>query len=258
MNKKKLLEDIYRKIDGELPEPELQELDQHLRNDPEAMRLYQQCLKIGHQFNHLKTNQTEPELTSDIMREVRASQHKKQTSSPSFGLAQDFWLQPLFKYSYMFAGGFLVGFLIFSFFKSDFTLSSKNTDGMKGTMLQSAPFDELKVADLLLFDDPRVKAVCNVRYSNEIVEIHLDISSGEATKTFLEFDPSHFRILNFQAVQVNEVSNALTGGNSIMINNTGDNKYIIQLLNKSTLSHPILIRILQEDQQLFQNSVKIN
>lgn len=258
MNKKNLIADIYRKIDGELPDPELQELDHRLMHDPEAMKIYQQCLNIGHQFNHLKNNYTEPELAGDIMREVRAIQNKNETIKPRFSLAQDFWLQPLFKYSAIFVGGLLVGFMIFGFFKSDFTSSSKNTDGMKGTMLQSAPFDELKVADLLLFDDPRVKAVCNVRYSQEIVEIHLDISSGEATKTFLEFDPSHFRILNFQAVQVNEVSNALTGGSSIMINNTGDNQYIIQLLNKSTLSHPILIRILQDEQQLYQNSVKIN
>lgn len=258
MNKNTLLEKIYRKIDGELPEQELRELDLFLKEDPEAARIYQECLHIGTQFNRLKSNQVEPELTGDIMREVRAVQHKKQHSGFSFLLDQEIWLQPLFKYSAIFVGGFLVGFMIFNFFSADMLPSSTNSEGMKGTLIQTAPFEDLKTADLLVFESQEAKAVCDVRYSNELVEIHLNISSEESTKTFLEFDPAHFRVLNFQAVQVNDISNAFTGGNSIIINNTGENKYIIQLLNKSSLSHPVHIRILKDDRPLYQNTVNIN
>ena len=160
--------------------------------------------------------------------------------------------------SFIFITGVFIGFLIFSFLKTDLSLSSKTKEAVKGTFAGSNTFENMKVADNLLYEGSLAKAVCNVRYTADIVEIDLNLSSSQAVNTILEFDNKNFTVLNIRNVNVNKQSTLFTAVNYVHINNTGDNKYIIQLSNSNKLSNDIAFKIMQDGQPLYQNKITIN
>jgi hypothetical protein len=129
---------------------------------------------------------------------------------------------------------------------------------MKGTFYDSRSFDNMKTADVLQYESPLAKAVCNVRYSTKIVELRVDLFSLYPVKSTIEFDYNNFYVLNVQNVSVNEQSNAMTAANFIQINNVGENKFIIQLYNKNSLAHNIDFKIYQNDSPIYQNSIQVN
>jgi hypothetical protein len=116
----------------------------------------------------------------------------------------------------------------------------------------------MKMADVLQYESPLAKAICNVRYSTKIVEIRVELSSLNPVKATIEFDFNNFEVLNVQNVMVNDQSTALAASNYIQISNVGDNKFIIQLYNKNSLPHYIDFRIYQNESPIYQNSVQVN
>ena len=173
-------------------------------------------------------------------------------------IVRNFWSRPAFRFGFTFVLGIFTGFMIFSFLKFDFKGSNSPTTEMKGTFYDSRSFDNMKTADVLQYESPLAKAMYNVRYSPKIVEVRVDLSSLYPVKSTIEFDYNDFTVLNVQNVSVNDQSTAMAASNFIQINNVGDNKFIIQLYNKNSLSHYISFKIYQNDSPIYQNSVQVN
>lgn len=173
-------------------------------------------------------------------------------------IVRSFWSRPLVRFGFTFVLGVFTGFLMFSFLKADFTGSNSPESEMKGTFYDSRSFDNMRTADVLQYESPLAKAICNVRYSSKVVEVRVDLSSLYPVKSTLEFDYNNFTVLNVQNVSVNDQSTATAAGNFIQINNVGDNKFIFQLYNKNSLPHNIDFKIYQNDSPIYQNSVQVN
>lgn len=258
MNEKKLLTEIYRLLDGELSPSERDELEKYIAAHPEAAKLYSQCEQIKKQFEVLPKVEVDADLKSTVLNRINARQQAQQQEEIRFNVVQQFWQRPAFKASFIFVAGVFIGFLVFSFLNTDFFQFSGNRDKVQGAFSSPRSFQDLKVADVLQFENPQVKAICNVRYSQNWVEIHVDLSSAEMVTSIFEFNTDHFSVYNIQPSMVNSQSNTLVASNSININSIGENKYIIQLYNKTSLSHDISFRLIQNGQQLYASSTTIN
>ena len=67
--------------------------------------------------------------------------------------------------------------------------SSKISDyQLQGALYDSISFDQMKTADVLVFENPMMKASFAVKYSASVVEARITISSGNPVQGVLQFD----------------------------------------------------------------------
>jgi len=211
---------------------------------------------IEQQFEKEKECQQEVDLKQQILSRINMDTYKKESVKPL--VRQGIWQRPVVKFGFAFVLGIFIGFLLFSFLKDGFSAGEDKTKEMKGTLYDSRSYDNMTIADNLIYDNPLAKAICAVRYSTKIVEIRLDLSSLYPVKATLQFDFNNFEVLNVQNVLVNDQSTSMAAANYIQINNVGDNKFIIQLYNKNSLQNNIDFKIFQNDMPIYQNSVAVN
>jgi hypothetical protein len=185
-------------------------------------------------------------------------QYKQKEPGKELKISTPLWRRPALRIAFVFVIGVFTGFLLFTFLKVDLSGSKVPTPEMKGTLYDTRSFDNMKVADNILFDTPLAKAVFAVRYSTRIVEIRIDLSSLYPVKTVIQFDYNNFECLNVQNVTVNDQTFCTSSFNFVQINNVGDNKFIVQLYNKNNLQHNIDFTIFQNDMPIYQNSVSVN
>ncbi len=168
------------------------------------------------------------------------------------------WKRQWFRSGFIFILGALAGFFLFMVVKPEVNRQQGKSGAWSGTMTKPRSFNEMKVADVLLFQDQDVKAACNARYSEERVEIHLEVTSAQRVTSILEFDVSSFGINTIEPVTTNNQSSTLMAANSINLNTVGVNRYIIYLYNKKAYSEDIGFRMMREDQMLYNNVIRIN
>jgi hypothetical protein len=72
------------------------------------------------------------------------------------------------------------------------------------------------------------------------------------------FDYNSLQVMNVLNVSVNDQSSISASSNFVQINNSGNNQYVVQLLNKNRLPHQISIKIMQNDIPIYQNAVTVN
>jgi len=255
---KKITELVYRDLETDLTPEEQLKLKEYLAGDPEAAKFYAEWQNIKAEFNLEKQNLVDVDLKQAILERINMEKYVKQEGRTEIKLTRSFWQRPVFRFAFVFLIGVFTGFLIFSFLKVDFSGSKLPTQDMKGTLYDSRSFNDMKVADNILYDSPLAKAVFAVRYSTKVVEIRIDLSSLYPITTTVEFDFNNFECLNVQNVNVNDQTTCSAAANFVQINNVGDNKFIIQLYNKNSLQHNIDFKIFQNDMPLYQNSVIVN
>jgi len=258
MTDKKIKDLIYRSLEKELTPEEQQNLDRCLATHPGAARLYKEWDQISDQVNREKENLVNIDLKQAILSRIDMKKYAQQEAKPEIRITTALWHRPQVRYGFYFLMGVFAGFLLFSFLKVDITGSKVQTQDMKGTLYDSRSFDDMKVADNILYESPLARAVFAVRYSTKIVEARIDLSSLYPIKTTVEFDFNNFEVLNVQNVSVNDQTTAMAASNFLQINNVGDNKFIVQLYNKNSLQHNIDFKIYQNDLPLYQNSVTVN
>ncbi len=256
MNRKTLTELIYRWIDGDLNESERSNLEKYLSGNPDADNLAKQIRSMQGGFKNLKSQPSPGDLTQEIMRKIRKNQAVQPDSSASFLSA--LWLQPLFRYSAMFVGGILAGFMVFGILKGDFSLNKGETEGMRGTFYNSSAFDELKPADVLIYEENQVKVVCNARYSESIVVVQLELLSEQALRSIIEFNPAHFRLINVQNTVSDPSTRILSTVQSIQIESQHSNTCQLWFENKTKMRNPLSFKVLNNDNLLYQNTILIN
>ncbi len=222
---------------------------------PEFIRDWQ---LIEQQFEKEKSGQTAVDFKQQILNRINMEAYQTDSKKPELLVRQRIWQRTAWKLGFAFVLGVFVGFLVFSFLKTGITGNEDKTKEMKGTLYDSRSYDNMTVADNLIYDSPLAKAICAVRYSTKIVEIRLDLSSLYPVKATLQFDFNNFEVLNVQNVLVNDQSTSMAASNFVQINNVGDNKFIIQLYNKNSLQNNIDFKIFQNDMPIFQNSVAVN
>jgi hypothetical protein len=198
------------------------------------------------------------DLKKSILNQIDMETYKSQEKKPEIRVVRSFWSRPVVRYGLLYILGIFTGLLLFTFTGTDFKKSVPDTSAMKGTLSSSVSFDDMKIADVLQYDSPLARAICNIRYSARMVEIRLDLSSLYPVKSTLEFESNSFQVINIQNINVNSQTTTMAASNFVQINNTGDNKFIIQLLNKNKLPHDIEFKIYQNDTPIYQNSAKVN
>ena len=258
MTEKEIIEKIYRKLDDELTTAEKCEIEDYLTDHPEAAQLSKEWELIKNQMDQEQKDFVEIDLKEEILKRINMETYKQPPEKAKILIVRSFWSWPVVQFGFTFVLGVFVGIMIFSFLKVNFKRDDAPTKEMKGTFYDSRSFDNMKVADVLQYEDPQAKAVFNVRYSSKIVEIRVDISSNSQIKSTIQFDYNDFNVLNVHNVTVNDQSFAVVAASSIQINNVGDNKFIIQLYNKNNLSHNIDFKIYQNDSPIYHNSVQVN
>ncbi len=214
--------------------------------------------QIERQFDRERSAAVEVDLKKEILNQINMESYKQPPKKEEIRVVQRFWSRPAFKLGFTFAMGAFVGFLIFSLLNVNLIGTDNPAPEMKGTLYDSRSFDNMRTADVLQYESPLAKAVCNVRYSAKVVELRIELSSLYPVKSTLEFDFNNFEVLNVQNVQVNDQSTAMAAANFVQINNVGDNKFIVQLYNKNSLPHQIDFKIYQYDSPIYQNSVQVN
>jgi hypothetical protein len=258
MTEKEIIEKIYRNLDGELTTAEQCEIVDYLSDHPEAAQLSKEWKLIKIQMKKEQTDFVDIDLKQEILKRINMETYKQPPEKAGFLIVHSFWSRPVVRLGFSFVLGVFVGIMIFSFLKVNFKGANAPTTEMKGTFYDSRTFENMKMADVLQYKGPLAKAVYNVRYSTKIVEIRVDISSPYTVKSIIEFDYNNFNVLNVHNVSVNDQSSAIVSANLIQINNVGDNKFIIQLYNKNSLSHNIDFKIYQNDSPIYKNSVQVN
>lgn len=255
---KKILSEIYRKLDGELSENQCRELEEYLAVHPEADQQFKEREKLKVLLESEKAQTIGIDLKNEILSRINMEAYTQKEKKPEIKVVRSIWTRPAFRLGFVFILGVFVGFMLFAFFKTDFKGAKEATPEMKGTLYNSGSFDNMKTADVLQYESPLARAICNVRYSTKIVEIRVDLSSLYPVRSTLEFDFNNFEVLNVQNVSVNDQTTAMAASNFIQFNNVGDNKFIIQLYNKNRLPHYIEFKIYQNDNPIYQNSVQVN
>lgn len=213
---------------------------------------------IERQFEIEREWMTELDLKQNILNKIDMELYKKESEKPGLLVRQSFWQKSGWKLGFSFVLGIFAGFLLFSFLKPGISEGENKTKQMKGTLYDSRSYDNMTLADNLIYDSPLAKAICAVKYSSKLVEIRLDMSSLYPVKATLQFDFNNFEVLNVQNIVVNDQTTSMAASNYIQINNVGDNKFIIQLYNKNSLQNNIDFKIFQNDMPIFQNSVAVN
>lgn len=258
MTEKEIIEKIYMKLDGELTPADQREIEDYLSDHPEATKFSKEWELVKIQMNKEQKDFVDIDLKQEILKRINMETYKQPPKKEGFLIARSFWSRPVVRYGFCFVLGVFVGFVIFNFLKVNFKEAGVPTTEMKGTFYDSRSFDNMKIADVFKYEGPLAKAVCNVRYSTKIVEIRVDISSLNLIKSTIGFDYNNFNVLNVHNVSVNDQSSAVVAANLIQLNNVGDNKFIIQLYNKNSLSHNIDFKIYQDDSPIYMNSVQVN
>lgn len=256
MNENGIIEKIYRSLDGELDESEQADLDRYLSEHPEAALLADQCREVKNQLEKEQINAPEPNLAHEIM--SRIDKEKYATQAVQVKIVRNFWHQPGFRFAFTFAAGIFVGIFLFSLIKTDFRSTPGDTGLMKGTFFDSASPAEWTAGEILNFHGWQVKAACRNRYTGSVVELYLDLSSGDKTETTIEFTSVDFELMAVVQQQVDPNTTISTSADQIRIQSSGDNKIGIKLTNKNSLQHEIAFKITQRDNQLYQNTIKIN
>lgn len=177
---------------------------------------------------------------------------------PVVRLKTSFWTQPAVRFAYTYALGILTGLIIYLVYQGEVTTTDTPESGMAGTMYDSRSFDNMKSAGIMQFESPEVSTMCHVKYSTKLVEIRLELSSQDAVSARLEFDQRSVGILNVLNVNVNEQTSVFSASSYIRIDNVGDNNFIIQLANKTSLQNKIDLKIFQNEFPVYHNAVQIN
>ncbi len=173
---------------------------------------------------------------------------------PSAHISQRSWV----RYSFFFLAGIIAGMLLVKVIDNRNEDHVVSDEDVRGTVYNSSSFDKMKSADVIYADNPAFKTAIDVRYSTQVIEARLDISSLYPIKVAVEFGNNNFRVLNVQNLTVNDQSTVLSSSNFIQIDNVGENKYIIQLLNMNSLPHQISFKFYQNDMVIYSNAVTVN
>jgi hypothetical protein len=162
------------------------------------------------------------------------------------------------RYSFFFLAGIVAGILIGKFLSSNQADRAVSDQDVRGTIYNSSSFDKMKPADVIYFDNPGLKSVIDVKYSSQVVEARVEISSLNPVKVAIEFPPNDLRVLNVQNLSITDQSSILSSASFIQIVNVGDNNYIIQWYNKNNLQHEISFKFYQNEMVVYSNVITIN
>jgi len=253
---KRLIERIHQDLEGNLSEAEKQQLAHQLSLNPEAAGYYRDWQQIRQTFEETREQAPDIQFTQDILN--RLPMEPQTAKKPEPLIRTSLMNRPSFRYSLVFIAGILLGFLAFSFLMPGKTATRAPAVQLKGAMYDSRSFDQMTTADNLQFENAMVKASFDVRYSTGVVEARITLSSLYPIQAFILFDYNSLQAMNVMNVSVNDQSSISTSSNYVQINNSGNNQYIVQLLNKNSLPHQISIKILQNDIPVYMNAVTVN
>lgn len=256
MTDKKLIELIHSDLEGNLDVSSQQQLKLRLAGDPEAAEYYKEWSKIHTAFEKSREQSPDIELTKNILN--RLPMEPQSANKPEPLIRPSFWNIPSFRYSIVFIAGIFLGFFAFSFLMPGNKTTKPAVFQLKGSLYDSRSFDQMTTADNLVFENAMVKASFDVRYSKSIVEIRVSFSSLYPVQGAILFDYNSLQAMNVVNVSVNDQSTINASSNFVQINNSGNNQYVIQLLNKNSLPHQISFKILQNDVPIYQNAVTVN
>jgi len=253
---KKLIERIHEGLEGNLDAAMKQQLKEQLALDPEAAAYYRDWQKIGNTI--LKTREQTPEIQLEKEILNRLPMEPTASKKPEPLIRPNIWNMPAFRYSIVFIAGIFLGFLAFSFLVPGNRTSKAPAIQLKGAMYDSRNYDQMTTADNLVFENAMVKASFDVRYSKSIVEARITFSSLYPVQGVILFDYNSLQVMNVLNVSVNDQSSISASSNFVQINNSGNNQYVVQLLNKNSLPHQISIKIMQNEVPIYQNAVMVN
>ena len=253
---KHLIERIHEGLEGKLTAAEQQRLKAQLASDAEALAYYKDWQRIQSTLERTVNQPAEIDLTKEILNRLpMETQHAKK---PEPLIRTSFWNRPAFRYSTVFIAGVFLGLLAFSFLMPGTKQKAAPSFKVKGSLYDSRSFDQMTTADNLVFENAMVKATFDVRYSRSIVELRVSVSSLYPVQGVILFDYNSLQAMNVVNVSVNDQSSISASSNYVQINNSGNNQYIVQLLNKNSLPHQISVKIMQNDVPIYQNAVMVN
>jgi len=256
MINKKLIEKIHEDLEGKLDTAGQQELREQLAHDPEATAYLKDWQKISNAIETAKEQTPQIQFIQEILNKIPMESQAHHKPEPL--LRTSFWNKPAFRYSIVFIAGVFLGFLSFSIIMPGSKNSKTPSFQLKGAMYDSRTFDQMTTADVLVFENPMVKASFNVKYSRSVVEARITLSSLYPVQGVLLFDYNSLQVMNVLNVSVNDQSSISASSNFVQINNSGNNQYVVQLINKNSLPHQISIKIMQNEVPIYQNAVTVN
>ena len=162
------------------------------------------------------------------------------------------------RYVFFFLAGIVAGILLSKAITYNNANQAVSDKDLRGTVYSSSSFDKMKSADVIYFDNPGLKAVIDVKYSSQVVEARVEISSLNPVTVAIEFPPNDLSVLNLQNLSVTDQSSTFSSASFIKLENVGDNNYIIQWYNKNNLQHQISFKFYQNDMVMYSNAVTIN
>lgn len=260
MTEKQILIKLYQRLDGELSDSELEAINRHLDENPRWAATFQDIQKMEYRFKNEKNSlkPTGAGLKENILNQIDMEKYETPRNEPVVRLKPGFWTQPVVRFAYAYALGILTGLVIYLVYQGEVTTTDTPTSGMAGTIYDSRSFENMKSAGIMQFESPEVSTLCHVKYSTKLVEIRLELSSEDAVSARIEFDPRSVGILNVLNVNVSEQTSVFSASSYVRIDNVGNNSFIIQLANKTSLQNEIDFRIFQNEFPVYHNAVQIN
>lgn len=257
MNDYNYIEKIYQNLDRELSAAEQAKLSRYLSEHPDAALIEKQCRAVHDQLVTSQNVLVEPDLKAEIMKQINKEKYAKEASGSGVKIVWNFWQKPAFRYAFTLAAGIFIGVFLFSLFKADFKPTLFENE-MKGTLSGQGAATDWTTGDVLNFQGWQVKTALRTRYSESVVEIYLDLSSGDNIETTIDYSTDDFELMAVVPQQTDANTTFSTAVNQVRILSTGDNKIGIKLTNKNKARHDIVLKINQRGDPLYQNAITIN
>jgi hypothetical protein len=180
------------------------------------------------------------------------------TKNPEKLLRRSFRQRPALVYVFLFLAGMTGGMLLSSLLRSDLKSLPADTVHYLGTLIDQGNTGDWKSAGTLFMQEWQMKATCQARYNESLVELYLNLSSGDPMVTTIEFEPDDFEFKMVVSEKVASETTISTASGQVIIRSAGENRLAVRLANLNDRQHPVILRITQNDNQIYQNSISIN
>ena len=244
---KKLAELVNKSIDGELTPQEESELNEMLKVG-ENRKYYESMTNAIKMVESNKPARQNIDIRNAVMNKLMEESSVKISNSFMEMFAR-FFNGSKISYGLSFAlGGLLVGLI----------LTMQPSQSSVDEMLTRGTMSNLSYGESYNVDESNINGAVQVRYSDEIVMLDIDLKTNEQTDCELNFEKSLFTLYGVKSVKSVDGGKFTSGGNSIRLQNLESNHYMVFLRSLNKVSGKVYANFYNEHINVANLTMNIN
>ncbi len=218
MRSKRIQELVNKFIDGEINASEKEELDVLLEID-ENRKYFESMASAMNLVTQNKPVQEEVDVRYNVLNRIREEKNLKKTNTISEWLAENFKGSKI-SYGVSFGfGGLLVGLILML----EPSVVNIDDEFAKGTM------SGLNYNESFFLDEGMINGAIQVKYSQGVVILDVDLKTDEALDCELKYDKSIFTLYGVKSLDPENGGEFTSQKNSIRLRSLDTNHYLVFL-----------------------------